>query len=86
MPHGRGRACPARRYKADGRLRESRGPGMPGPEEYGGRAFTGKPRAGHARPLPTLRFTPLFYCKTNPHPGAGLAGRTGVGVVGFRRL
>ena len=31
MPHGRGRACPARRYKADGRLRESRGPGMLGP-------------------------------------------------------
>ena len=46
----------------------------------------GKLRAGNARPLPTLRFTPLFYCKTNPHPGAGLAGRTGVGVVGFRRL
>ena len=47
MPHGRGRTCPDRRYKADGRLRESRGPGI---------------------------------------PGAGLAGRTGVGVVGFRRL
>ena len=31
MPHGRGRACPARRYKADGRLRESRGPDMSGP-------------------------------------------------------
>ena len=31
MPHGRVRACPDRRYKADGRLRESRGPGMPGP-------------------------------------------------------
>ena len=26
MPHGRVRACPDRRYKADGRLRESRGP------------------------------------------------------------
>ncbi len=31
MPHGRVRACPDRRYKADGRLRESRGPDMPGP-------------------------------------------------------
>ena len=31
MPHGRGRTCPDRRYKADGRLRESRGPGMSGP-------------------------------------------------------
>lgn len=31
MPHGRVRACPDRRYKADGRLRESRGPDMSGP-------------------------------------------------------
>lgn len=31
MPHGRVRACPDRRYKADGRLRESRGPDMPDP-------------------------------------------------------
>ena len=67
MPHGRVRACPARRYKADGRLRESRGPDMSGPYlHYDSRV--------------------PFYCKINPHPGAGLAGRTGVGVVGFRRL
>ena len=31
MPHGRVRACPDRRYKADGRLRESRGPDKSGP-------------------------------------------------------
>ena len=31
MPHGRVRACPDQRYKADGRLRESRGPDMSGP-------------------------------------------------------
>ena len=69
MPHGRGRTCPDRRYKADGRLRESRGPGMPGPYLHydSRRSF-------------------IAYCKINPHPGAGLAGRTGVGVVGFRRL
>ena len=34
MPHGRGRACPAWRYKADGCLRESRGPDMSGPYLY----------------------------------------------------
>lgn len=31
MPHGRVRACPDRRYKADGCLRGSRGPDMSGP-------------------------------------------------------
>ena len=43
MPHGRGRACPARRYKADGRLRESRGPGMPGPYRSAGGYSTAPP-------------------------------------------
>ena len=64
MPHGRGRACPARRYKADGCLRESRGPDMSGPYLH----------------YDLCR----FFIAKNPHPGAGLAGRTGVGVVGFR--
>ena len=31
MPHGRGRACPARMYKADGRLREAAGRTCPAP-------------------------------------------------------
>ena len=53
----RGRACPARRCTADGRLRETCGPGMPGPYREAAelmRACQEGPPGG-SRPSPTNR-------------------------------
>ena len=60
VPHTsarRGRACPARRCAADGRLRETCGPGMPGPYRETARWMQVCPEGppGGSRPSPTNR-------------------------------
>ena len=77
VPHTsarRGRACPARRCAADGRLRETCGPGMPGPYRETARWMQVCPEGppGGSRPSPTNRRERVPYGEmhTVPHTSA----------------
>ena len=84
-PARRGRACPARRCTADGRLRETCGPGMPGPYREAAELMQACPEGppGGARPSPTNRRERVPHGQTHgkpctPHVGAGHARPGGV--------
>ena len=88
-PARRGRACPARRCAADGRLRETCGPGMPGPYREAAERMQVCPESppGGSRPSPTNRRERVPHGQTHgkpctPHVGAGHARPGGVRRTG----
>ncbi len=72
---GRGRTCPARNRKVKSRLRESRGPGMPGP--YKCTHQTKKLPLSHEQQLFIYNFTPARSSAEPRCPAQGCRARCG---------